>query len=131
MLNYATNISNDSIKTLQTYSDLETILISVEFCVDFEKIEPEEMYTNFYKEEENMVNLPKTAIPCEFAPQIRQGYKVITKGKVIFDGVSARYPSKAKNVVTRLRFSVAPGEKIGVVGRTGAGKTSLLKLLIS
>lgn len=124
-------ISNDAIKTLQMVSDLETMLISVEFCVDFEKIEPESRYTAFYKEEEKMVNLPAISSlnPSLYAPSYKnKEFHIIKAGKVVFDNVSARYISSSENVITDLNFIVRAGEKIGVVGRTGAGKTSLLKL---
>ena len=101
MLIYATMISNDAIKTLQMISDLETILISVEFCVDFEKIEHEDMYTQFKVEEESMVDLGqdfslKASSKATSVKQIRH----IKEGKVGFLGVSARYPSKSKNVIS-------------------------------
>jgi ATPase subunit of ABC transporter with duplicated ATPase domains len=35
----------------------------------------------------------------------------------------------AKRVLTDANFTVAPGDKVGLVGRNGAGKTSLLKVL--
>jgi len=130
MLIYATMISNDAIKTLQMISDLETILISVEFCVDFEKIDPEEMYEKFLIEEEKMVNLPQdfNLSATKYTTSSKHGKKIIKNGKIEFNNVSARYPSKAKRVIRNLTFKAEPGMKIGVVGRTGAGKTSLLKL---
>lgn len=111
-------------------SDLETILISVEFCVDFEKIEPEDMYTKFKAEEEKMVDLPQKfkQSASSMVEKVDTGYKIIKHGKVQFKKVSARYPSKSNCVISNLTFTAQPGQKIGVVGRTGAGKTSLLKL---
>src|SRR5689334_17786767 len=35
----------------------------------------------------------------------------------------------AKRVLTGADFTVGPGDKVGLVGRNGAGKTSLLKVL--
>ena len=54
---------------------------------------------------------------------------VVTRGEVIFEKVSARYMSSDENVLKRLDFKISPGEKIGVIGRTGSGKSSLIKLL--
>merc|ERR1712196_244484 len=65
----------------------------------------------------------------KYAPILKNlEYKIIKEGNVEFCGVSARYPGKEENVLTKLNFEVKAGEKIGVVGRTGAGKTSLIKL---
>lgn len=47
------------------------------------------------------------------------------KGSVEFDGYSTRYRSDFDYVLKRITFKIQPGEKVGVVGRTGAGKSSL------
>lgn len=43
--------------------------------------------------------------------------------------VSFRYPGSEKNLFTDLNLTIAPGEKLAVVGLNGAGKTTLVKLL--
>lgn len=55
--------------------------------------------------------------------------EVVTEGKLSFVNVSARYLSSEKSVLKKLNFVVNPGEKVGVVGRTGSGKSSLIKLI--
>ncbi|KAA6379024.1 MAG: ABC transporter: Multidrug resistance-associated protein, ATP binding protein, partial [Streblomastix strix] len=47
-------------------------------------------------------------------------------GKVQFKNVSFRYRSKLPYVLNDVNFTFTGGEKIGVCGRTGAGKSSLL-----
>ncbi|XP_067131316.1 ATP-binding cassette subfamily C member 4-like [Centruroides vittatus] len=50
-------------------------------------------------------------------------------GEIRFDNVSLQY-SKDKNIVLKnLTFHIRPGEKIGIVGRTGAGKSSIIASL--
>jgi ATP-binding cassette subfamily C (CFTR/MRP) protein 2 len=51
------------------------------------------------------------------------------RGEVRFEGVSLRYRPELPPAVERLSLTVAPGEHIGVVGRTGAGKSSLSSCL--
>ena len=46
-----------------------------------------------------------------------------------FDGVVMPYLPGAPPVLKGITFSVRPGEKIGVVGCTGAGKSSLIVAL--
>ncbi|TKA73892.1 hypothetical protein B0A55_03795 [Friedmanniomyces simplex] len=48
-----------------------------------------------------------------------------SKGSVEFIGYSTRYRSDFDFVLKRITFRILPGEKVGVVGRTGAGKSSL------
>lgn len=48
---------------------------------------------------------------------------------VVFKNVSTRYRKNLPLCLDDLSFSILPGERCGVVGRTGAGKTSLLQVL--
>jgi len=48
-----------------------------------------------------------------------------SKGSVEFIAYSTRYRSDFDFVLKRITFKILPGEKVGVVGRTGAGKSSL------
>ena len=50
-------------------------------------------------------------------------------GAIRFEDVSFTYDSSLPYVFKNLSMSIRPGEKIGVVGRTGAGKSSLLQTL--
>jgi ABC-type multidrug transport system fused ATPase/permease subunit len=48
-----------------------------------------------------------------------------SKGSVEFIGYSTRYRKNFDFVLKNITFKILPGEKVGVVGRTGAGKSSL------
>jgi len=48
-----------------------------------------------------------------------------SKGSVEFIGYSTRYRKDFDLVLKKLTFKILPGEKVGVVGRTGAGKSSM------
>ena len=47
------------------------------------------------------------------------------RGDLVFDGVSLKYRPTTETVLHKLSFRVLPGEKVGVVGRTGAGKSTI------
>ena len=51
------------------------------------------------------------------------------QGRVTFEHVGFRYSPKAPEVLTDLSFDVQPGEVIGLVGVSGAGKTTLTRLI--
>ncbi|KAI0693122.1 ABC transporter [Cytidiella melzeri] len=50
-------------------------------------------------------------------------------GKVEMNGVVLKYRPELPDVLKELTMTVNPGEKIGVVGRTGAGKSSIMSAL--
>lgn len=50
-------------------------------------------------------------------------------GQIEFKDVSSRYRDGLPLVLKNLDFTVNPGEKIGICGRTGAGKSSLVSVL--
>ena len=50
-------------------------------------------------------------------------------GKIEFADVSMRYRPNLPPSIENLSFTVQPGMKVGIVGRTGAGKSSILQIL--
>ncbi|AWC31457.1 multidrug ABC transporter ATP-binding protein [Bacillus cytotoxicus] len=50
-------------------------------------------------------------------------------GKVVFDDVSFRYNEKEADVLRHLSFTIAPGEKVALVGASGGGKSSIASLI--
>lgn len=53
----------------------------------------------------------------------------VTKGAIEFDAVDFDYTDE-KPVFEQLNLAIKPGEKVGIVGRSGAGKSSLVNLLL-
>ncbi|MDW9476297.1 ABC transporter ATP-binding protein [Sinorhizobium meliloti] len=51
------------------------------------------------------------------------------QGAISFEDIRFHY-GKSKGVIDRLSLDIRPGEKIGLVGRSGAGKTTLMNLLL-
>ncbi|HEY9786651.1 MAG TPA: ATP-binding cassette domain-containing protein, partial [Candidatus Obscuribacterales bacterium] len=52
------------------------------------------------------------------------------EGNVRFENVTYRYPGReAANALSNVSFEAKPGQMIGIVGRTGSGKTTLVRLI--
>ena len=70
-------------------------------------------------EEEEEVDLEKTPV-CQIAPEE-------VRGKVAFDHVSFGYDAD-ETVINDFSFTAEPGQRVAIVGPTGAGKTTIVKL---
>jgi ATP-binding cassette subfamily C protein LapB len=54
----------------------------------------------------------------------------ITDGRVAFENVSFRYPGASDFALERVSFKIEPGERVGIIGRIGSGKTTLGRLMV-
>ena len=52
------------------------------------------------------------------------------KGEIEFKDLSFKYPDGSEDVLHNISFKVNIGETVGVLGRTGSGKTSIVDLLL-
>ncbi|XP_063913156.1 probable multidrug resistance-associated protein lethal(2)03659 isoform X2 [Zophobas morio] len=91
---------------IRQWSELENHMTSVERVVEYTELSPEP-------------DLGKTTPPKNWPQQ----------GKIDFIKVSMKYSVDSPYVLRTLSWTVAPKEKIGIVGRTGAGKSSLISAL--
>ncbi len=53
----------------------------------------------------------------------------VTKGEISFDAVDFHYGGN-KEILRSLNLHIKPGEKVGLVGRSGAGKSTIVNLLL-
>ena len=52
-----------------------------------------------------------------------------SEGEIVFEDVSFSYDANLPPVLNGVSFRIEPGEKIGIVGRTGAGKSTIIQTL--
>ncbi len=67
----------------------------------------------------------------DMTPEVDDGSKEVkrAKGEIEFRGVGLRYENAKRPALNNLTFTVKPGEKVALVGRSGGGKTTLVNLL--
>ena len=54
----------------------------------------------------------------------------IEDGRIAFEKVSFSYPNAPQSAIEDVSFQIAPGEKVGIIGRVGSGKTTIGRLLL-
>ncbi|KAG0029018.1 Multidrug resistance-associated protein 1 [Podila clonocystis] len=104
-LSYALTIQSDITMLIRSYAELQTQLVSVERVQEY-----------LLKNKEAPSVQDKDASLPEHWP---------TAGRVEFRNYSTRYRQGLDLVIRNISFEVQPAEKVGIVGRTGAGKSSL------
>ena len=70
-------------------------------------------------------------LPDERQSSHRFVTRAIARGKVEFRNVRFAYPGSKQHVLDNVSFSINPGEKVGIIGRIGSGKTTLGRLLVN
>ncbi len=71
-------------------------------------------------------------------PSIKDGPDVITdpaildnlKGEITFNNLSFNYPDSEIKVLSNISLTIKPNEKIGIIGKTGCGKSTIVDLLL-
>ena len=86
-------------------SEVETNVVAVERIKEYED-----------KEQEAPWQVPDESVPDDWP----------SKGEIAFEDLKMRYRDGLEQVLKGISFIVTSGERIGIVGRTGAGKSSLM-----
>ncbi len=66
--------------------------------------------------------------PIERSPERKYITLDNVQGAITFENVSFKYQDDANAAVSDLRVTIKPGEKVGILGRIGSGKSTMLKL---
>jgi ATP-binding cassette subfamily C protein LapB len=69
-------------------------------------------------------------LPVERPASAEFLHRPVFQGSLEFRDVTFAYPGAAQPVLKNVSFKLAAGEKIGIIGRIGSGKTTLEKLIL-
>ena len=107
LLSYVLNIQSTLVWVLKYYVQIESNMINAERCMKLATtIQEKDTIGDKVAELTERPNWPE-------------------EGKLSFQGVTLRYRPTTEIALNQLSFTVKPREKIGIVGRTGAGKSTI------
>ncbi|KAF8928491.1 hypothetical protein BGZ47_001580, partial [Haplosporangium gracile] len=109
ILSYLARLASEMSWAIQCAADLENSMTSAERLF---------YYTHSLEQEP-----PAEILDRKPAPSWPQ------QGRISFQEVSLRYRPELPLVLNKISFDIQAGHKVGVVGRTGAGKSSLIQAL--
>ena len=108
-ISYSLDTTQDLNWVVRMVTDMETQIVSVERIEEYTELPSEAP-----------AHIPDTQ-PSESWP---------FKGDIAINQIVMRYRPELEPVIKELSVHILPGEKVGVVGRTGAGKSSLVLCLM-
>ena len=108
-ISYSLDTTQDLNWVVRMVTDMETQIVSVERIQEYTELPSEAP-----------AHIPETQ-PSETWP---------SKGDISINEIVMRYRPELEPVIKELSVHILPGQKVGVVGRTGAGKSSLVLCLM-
>uniref|UniRef100_A0A7S3A6C5 Probable ATP-dependent transporter ycf16 n=2 Tax=Rhodosorus marinus TaxID=101924 RepID=A0A7S3A6C5_9RHOD len=113
MLSYALQLTTSLTWVIRTFTDMESQMSAVERIGEYSS---------------------STGVPQEEPPETKARLQSVKKswpryGQIDFSNITMRYRADLPPVLSDISFTVQRGEKIGICGRTGAGKSSLVNVL--
>jgi len=68
-------------------------------------------------------------VPAEPAFNPNRTTLATIAGEIVFDNVGFRYRKDGPEILRELSFKIQPGTRVGIVGRSGSGKSTIIKLI--
>ena len=104
ILTYSLVLQEDMIEFLSSFSNFENTMTKLERCLSYTKLISER--PNSLTSDLSLRNWP-------------------SKGEIIFENFNVKYRKDTELVLKNINFHIKPGEHLGIVGRTGSGKSTI------
>lgn len=132
-LSYALTITSLLNGVVSAFTETEKEMISLERVGQYiDEIETEVSFIEILKDSITTDIVPKLISNSGFQPEVGNSppYGWPSQGVIVFHGVYLKYREHIPPSLNGISFETRPAEKVGVVGRTGAGKSSMIVALL-
>ncbi|EMS14303.1 ABC transporter, putative [Entamoeba histolytica HM-3:IMSS] len=135
-ISYAMNVTRSLVFLIKTFSDVQSSFVSVERVLEYCELQTEEDIDQ--QQRDSLIDFDPLPITNNKStelntPQINVEDLILNKkwpiGNIEFKHITMKYRKELPDVLKDISFNIHHGEKIGVCGRTGSGKSSLLQVL--
>ena len=104
ILTYSIVLQEDMIEFLSSFSNFENTMTKLERCLSYTKLISER--PNSLTSDLSLKDWP-------------------SKGEIVFENFNVKYRNDTELVLKNINFHIKPGEHLGIVGRTGSGKSTI------
>jgi len=119
-LSYALPIVSSLQGLIGSFSETEKEFVSVERQAEYIGLDPEDEHiARDVGMASSASNMDQGASPAQAWP---------ARGRVQFSDVTARYPRTGRSALSGIHLTIEAGQSLGICGRTGSGKTSLVSI---
>ncbi|MDP2741612.1 MAG: ABC transporter ATP-binding protein [bacterium] len=80
-----------------------------------------------YADAKEMVEIMK--LPYEIKNTVTAKPLNVSSGEIVFEDVSFSF-NKTRQVLNKINLKISPGEKVAIIGPSGAGKTTIIRLML-
>ena len=120
----------DFASLLKQIQNVEINAMSFERCFSYEDLPAEQGYKYLKKDSQLFESIKKSKIrKLKKKLDSHERKDLFLGGEVQLKNVSAWYPSSERKNIDNMTLTIKPGQKVGVVGRSGAGKSTFMKLI--
>lgn len=131
-ISLAMNVTQSLNWSVRAVSDLESQMVSVERVKSYSNMKQEAPHVLSSDNEisSSSSSSSTSSLDVEEGNDVADRGTWPREGAIVFRNVTMRYREGLPLVLKGLSITIKPHEKVGIVGRTGAGKSSLLSVLL-
>ena len=133
-LRFLSTFGQSTFRLFLNASGVEVDFIPIERLDKYENLESESGYKNIESEKKLFREMSRSSHNkgrnyTAKKLKARMELRLLTQGRIRLNSVFAVYPTGKENVINGIDLEILPGQSVGIVGRTGAGKSSFTKML--